>query len=119
MPCMASGMLVIRIKDAGAVMKRLFFAAAMIFPVACSAQTLMKDKFACQTSEQFDQLYSAIAQDDKRGMRHMLENGCLFTSREADVSILDRTWTGKTKVRVYIGNDAAVLWTDANSIREQ
>ncbi|WP_413615738.1 hypothetical protein MRB56_02395 [Halomonas cupida] len=66
---------------------------------------------ACLTEDLLDQLISAAVDSDERAMNYLLSNGCTIPKAGIPVSILDRTWTGTTKVRAYIGDQAIELWT--------
>ena len=40
---------------------------------------------------------------------------CGIISTNVEYSLLDRTWTGTAKVRIYVGNESAVAWTNVEA----
>ncbi|WP_280569352.1 hypothetical protein [Chromohalobacter sp. 296-RDG] len=73
---------------------------------------------ACVSEELLDQLLSAVTDDDDKGVEYLLNNGCLVPRSGIEVSVLDRSWTGTTKVRAYVGDQAMVLWTVNEALTE-
>lgn len=97
-------------------MKRLILLAAFVAANA-NAESLKGGYPACVSESLFDQMVTAINQNDERALQYLLDNGCIMTKSGIEVSILDRTWSGKVKVRAYVGNSAAVLWTYMENVQ--
>ena len=97
-------------------MKKLTVIALLIAAGSVHAETISKNAVACTTESKFDEITQAIVTKDQRGMQYMLGNGCIVTNGRYSVSVLDRTWSGKVKVRAYAGEDAIVLWTNMESV---
>ena len=96
------------------------FSTAMLLSLAAAtsayAETLKGGYGACLSEDLFDQFISAAVKKDERALQYLLENGCIGTKAGIQVSVLDRTWTGKAKVRAYVGDNAVILWTNIENI---
>ena len=79
--------------------------------------TLKGDYMACVSEELFDQIISAIRQNDRRAVDYLLEHGCIITKAGFPVSLIDSTWTGKARVRAYTGDDSIILWAPIEAIQ--
>lgn len=66
---------------------------------------------ACISEELFDQFVTLSVQKDEKGINYLLKNGCFITREGVDFSLLDRSFTGVSKIRVYAGNETIILWT--------
>ncbi|WP_046079980.1 hypothetical protein [Halomonas sp. HG01] len=66
---------------------------------------------ACLSEELLDQLITASVDNDQRAIEYLLGNGCIVPKSGVPVSVLDRSWTGTSHVRVYTDNGAFELWT--------
>lgn len=86
-------------------------AAAAFTAEAQQHQFTGNGQAACLTKDLLDQLISAAVERDERAMNYLLSNGCTIPRAGIPVSVLDRSWTGTTKVRAYIGDQAVELWT--------
>jgi hypothetical protein len=82
------------------------------------AETLKGGFGACISEDLFDQFVSAAVKKDERGLQYLLQNGCIITKAGIEVSVLDTTWSGKAKVRAYVGNSAMVLWTNIENVKK-
>ena len=71
---------------------------------------------ACLTEETFDQFVTAIAQNDKRGAEYLIGRSCIMLAPGLAVSVLDRTWSGRVKIRVYADQEAVELYTYSEAI---
>jgi hypothetical protein len=87
-----------------------------ILSTSTYASSLKGGYGACVSEELFDQLISASVNKDENSWNYLLKNGCIITKSGIQVSILDSTWTGTTKVRAYVGDTAVVLWTNTENI---
>lgn len=66
---------------------------------------------ACVSEEHFSQWVSALAAKDKPGLEFLVSKGwCFFPKPGLGASILDRTWTGTIKVRLYVGDESLEVW---------
>lgn len=96
----------------------LFSLGLMVFvTVGTYAESLKGGYGACLTEDLFDQLTSAAVKKDERAWDYLLKNGCIITKAGIPVSVLDTTWTGRVKVRAYVGDQAIVLWTNIENIQ--
>lgn len=89
----------------------LFFGFAALVGTAEAREFAGNGQPACLSEELLDQLISASVDNDEKGVKYLLNNGCIIPRAGIEVSVLDRSWTGTTKVRAYVGDQAAVLWT--------
>jgi hypothetical protein len=89
----------------------------VIFTSTAKAVSLKGGYGACLTEELFDQLMTASVENDDRGFQYLLNNGCIVPKAGIQVSVLDTKWTGRTKVRAYVGDDSVVLWTNTENIQ--
>ena len=96
------------------------FSTAMLLSLAAAtsayAETLKGGYGACLSEDLSDQFISAAVKKDERALQYLLENACIVTKAGIQVSVLDRTWTGKAKVRAYVGDNAVILWTHIENI---
>lgn len=97
-------------------MKRAVFACLFCMPLLAYSATLKKESFVCLTEEKYDQLIRAISTDDMRGAKYLMGNGCILTNRAVEVSILDQTWSGGVKLRMYTEQGTAEVWTNIESV---
>lgn len=98
-------------------MKRLLFLFVLL-ATSAEAESLKGGYPACLTENLFDQAITALNKNDERAWQYLLENGCIVTKGGIPVSVLDRTWTGKVKVRAYVGDDAVILWTNMENVQQ-
>lgn len=94
-------------------MKCLIFAAYLAILIAgtANADSLKGNYGACVSEDLFDQFVTASTRDDHKAFSYLLQNGCILTKPGISVSVLETTWTGKAKVRAYVGDTSVVLWT--------
>jgi len=101
-------------------MKKIILMISMfLFPFASiSAATLKENSRACISEEFFDQQVKAKIAKDVQAMEYLFKNGyCILVNKNYQASILDTTFSGKVRVRVYVGKSAAELWTYGESIK--
>jgi len=101
-------------------MKKIILMISMFFIPASAimAATLKENSRACITEEFFDQQIKAKMAKDVPAMEYLFKNGyCILVNKDYQASILDTTFSGKVKVRVYVGKSAAELWTYSESIK--
>lgn len=101
-------------------MKKLAFSLLSLIALTsvAHAETLKGGYGACLSEELFDQFISASVKKDEQAFQYLLKNGCIITKAGINVSVLDRTWTGTSKIRAYVGNNAVVLWTNNENIQK-
>lgn len=80
--------------------------------------TLKGGYVACLTENLLDQIMQAVTHKDERGFEYLLKHGCIITKSGIEVSVLDTTWTGKAKVRAYVDDQAIILWTLIENIKD-
>lgn len=71
---------------------------------------------ACLTEELLDQMLTAVAQKDRRGGAYLLENGCVALRGGLPVSVLETRWGGTLQMRVYVDDEALVLWAPHQAV---
>lgn len=68
-----------------------------------SEPTLRKGFGICDSEESFDEFSSAIGRSDSRTLVMLEKQGrCTLTQEGLKFSLLDQTWTGVAKVRVWL-----------------
>lgn len=72
---------------------------------------------ACINWELFDQWSNAHTNDDGRAMSYLLENGCVRTESDWEISVLERAWS-TTRIRVYTADGAVAMWTYREAVEE-
>jgi len=98
---------------------KLMFFLALSFFIYCgmaSADSFRGGHIACVSEKLYDDIISAAAREDEKGVRYFMKNGCVITKEGIDISVLDVSWTGKAKVRAYIGDKVFVVWTSVKNI---
>jgi hypothetical protein len=71
---------------------------------------------ACISEDLFRQWVAAAVKRDKPGMAHLLAQGCIRLRGGLGASILDRSWTGTVKARLYLEDESTVFWTYKEAI---
>ena len=106
-------------------MKRLIFMTSFIILITSglvNAETLKGGYEICMTKEQLTELAQHKVKRDQQGYEYLMKegmvNGCGISKAGVRVSVLDGTWSGAVKVRIYFGNDSATLWTFRENIQE-
>jgi hypothetical protein len=83
-----------------------------VIKVVTEKNTLKGGYGACISEDYFDQFAMAYVNKDNNGVNYLLKNEkCIITKSGLKFSLLDRSFTGTAKIRVYVGNDAFILWT--------
>jgi len=86
---------------------------------AIKAATLLENSRACINEEFFDQQVKANITNDMPALEYLFKNGyCIMMNKNYQASILNNTWSGKVKVRVYADKNTAELWTYRESIKD-
>ncbi len=100
-------------------MKKLFITLFLLASLSTSvhASSLIGGYGACLSEDLFDQFTTAAVKKDEHAFNYLLKNGCFVTKAGIEISILDVSWTGTTKVRAYVGDTAVVLWTNTENIK--
>ena len=90
----------------------VFMLMALMVISESQAEDIKKGAPFCFTEDHFDQLVTAINKADKNAINYLVNtNKCSITNNKFEVTVLDRTWSGKVKVRMYSGNANAEVWT--------
>lgn len=66
---------------------------------------------ACTNEAAFDEFTTAVYNKDEKLLDYLLREDCFITKAGIKISILDRSFTGTTKVRAYVGEDSFILYT--------
>jgi len=80
-------------------------------------KTLKSGYAACLTESLFDEMSQSISRKDDNHKRYLLKNGCIFLRSGLTYSLLEKTWSGKAKVRAYSESDSFILWTNVEATR--
>jgi hypothetical protein len=97
----------------------IFIALLLIVPVIAQAASLKGGYVACVSEDLFDQSTQAVVSKDDRAFQYLMKNGCVVAKAGVPVSVLDRgLFSGKVKVRAYLGDSAVILWTNVENIVE-
>lgn len=102
-------------------MKKLLITAAALtlFSGAAQAKTLKPGYPICFTGKAFEEVTTAIVNNDVRQLEYLEKAGlCGVTNAGIKYSLLDRTWTGTAKVRVYFGDQSALAWTNTEATQD-
>ena len=71
---------------------------------------------ACISADLFDQFTTVAVNNDEKGINYLLKNGCFVTKKGIEFSLIDRSFTGTAKIRVYSGDEAFILWTNNENL---
>ena len=96
----------------------MMLALALSFPTA-NASTIIKGSRACIDEEHFDQQVRAKNDNDGQGLTYLFKNGyCIIINGDYPVSVIDSTWSGKVKVRLYTTGEPVEFWTYFESVKD-
>lgn len=101
-------------------MKRALPAALLLGASVAQGQStmLLEDRVACVSEEAYDQMQETFIKEDLAARKWLFSKRlCIVTNATYPATVLDRTWTGIVKIRVYVGDDAVVLWTQKEALR--
>ncbi|QNB11565.1 hypothetical protein G5S35_08225 [Paraburkholderia tropica] len=96
-------------------------AASICLPATAIAGAHLNPGYvACTSEESLDEFVQAAVQKDRDGMKYMLGKTCLQTDSMANlkVSLLKPGFT-VVKIRVYVQDDAVVLWAPREAFSEK
>jgi hypothetical protein len=94
----------------------LIFYISLIF--STNAASLKAGYGACVSEDLFNQYIQAIIRNDELGMQYLYKNGCIkIVDNNYPLSIIDQPSTGAVKVRVYVDDSSAILWTFIEAIK--
>lgn len=99
-------------------MKKLLItvAALALFSTAAQAKTLKAGYAICFSEKSFEEVTTAIVNNDVRQLEYLEKAGlCGITNAGVEYSLLDSTWTGTAKIRVYVGDQSALAWTNVEA----
>jgi len=99
-------------------MKRILAALAVSASAVsvANAESLNDGYVGCLSDEYLDQFIQAQVKGDKQGMDYLFKQQvCVPTSSNFKISVLDRGFV-TTKYRVYVGDDAVVLYSPSEAI---
>jgi hypothetical protein len=78
--------------------------------------TLVGGYGVCVSAELFDELISLSVQKDYKGMDYLLKNGCFVLPKGVKFSLIDRSFTGTAKIRVYLKDKSMIVWTNNENL---
>jgi hypothetical protein len=92
---------------------------AILTPLASIAQNprIVGGHVACFTENLLDQFIDALVNEDARAREYLFQNGCFVPKQGLDVTILERSWPGRARVRVYLEDGTFEFWTNKENIR--
>lgn len=97
----------------------LTLAAVTLWTGVASAQTLKSEHPVCATEDLLDEIQMARVDNDERTVQYLMKQGCVKPQPGLPISIIERTWGGNVKVRIYMDDgEAVVAWTDGRNIVE-
>lgn len=95
-----------------------FFVIMCFFGGQLYADTLAGGFPACLKKKSYDQFIRAYMDKNKPELEYLLKNGCGFPDSGLKVAVLDYSvWDANAKVRIFIGDQAVVMWTHYKNIR--
>ena len=99
--------------------KILFFCILMgLYYIPVSGDSLKGGYPVCVTKKSYQEFMSAYMNGNEREGRYLLENGCFLLPGGLKITVLDRSaWGANAKVRVFIGDEAMVMWTHYKNIQ--
>ena len=102
------------------VTMRKLIAIIFVFSAVLSSQvqadSLKSGIGACVSEDLYKQFINAAIKKDENAWNYLLKNGCVITAAGISVTVLDSTWTGLSKVRAYVDDQAVTLWTDRENV---
>ena len=109
------------IKRAATWILCLCLAAALVIitPLFSEAASIKEGAPACSTEDLFSQWVSAQVNKDKLAAGWLLKNGCIITNSEFPATVLDTSWTGTAKLRIYAPDGQGfVVWSYIESVKQ-
>jgi hypothetical protein len=103
-------------------MKKIFFFCLLIFLYfdLLAANTLRGGYPGCVTKKLYEQFMTAYMQSQTSECEYLLKNGCFFPPAGLKISILEQSaLTARAKVRVFLQQDAVILWTHYKNINRE
>ena len=97
-------------------MKTLTLILTLLMALNANAETTVGGYAACVSEITYDEYLTASMNGDDAALKH-LANSCIMLRGGLQVSVLDRTWTGTVKIRVYAGDNNTVLWTVMENVK--
>jgi hypothetical protein len=71
---------------------------------------------ACISEDLFKQWLAATAKQDKPELANLVRKGCIRLRGGLSASIIDRSWAGSVKARVFLEDESTVFWTYPEAI---
>jgi len=87
-----------------------------IAKVAPLKNTLKGGYVACISAELFDQVTTFSVNKDYKGIDYLMKHGCILTKKGIEFSLIDRSFTGTAKIRVYSNDESFILWTNNENL---
>ncbi|MCZ6802986.1 MAG: hypothetical protein O7D86_03380 [Proteobacteria bacterium] len=87
----------------------------LLIPYATAA-SLKGGYVVCLSEDLYDEYVTATIKEGEPALNYVFNNGCTIAKAGLKISVLDWSWTGVSKVRLYLENDAIVLWTAMENI---
>lgn len=97
-------------------MKTLTLIVTLFTALNVCAETTVGGYAACLSESKYDEYLTTSANGDHAAMVH-LSRYCVMLRGGLQASVLDRTWGGTVKIRIYIGDNTTVLWTAMENIK--
>ncbi len=87
-------------------------AGALLLSAPASAETTQAGYAFCLSEEAYDQLTTAIINNDQHAQDFLYKMGACGPSLKGGLpaTVLDRTWMGLVQARVYLDDNAFVVW---------
>ncbi len=102
-----------------AVKRIVVMVALLLIPISgaqAASGTLKGGYPACVTKALFDQIVTALVSKDENAFNYLMKSGCVSTKAGLPVTILDWSFSGTAKVRVYVGGKSIVLFTNMENV---
>ncbi len=97
-------------------MKTLTLILTLLMALNVHAETTVGGYAACLSESKYDEYLTASINGDDAALTY-LSNYCMMLRGGLHVSVLDRTWDGTVKIRVYAGDNTTVLWTVMENVK--
>jgi len=71
---------------------------------------------ACLSEDLFKQWIAATVNRDQPELANLVRKGCIRLRGGLSASIIDRSWSGSVKARVFLEDESTVFWTYPEAI---
>lgn len=83
---------------------------------AATADTLKGGEIMCLSKDLYDEIMLAVVKKDETAFDHLLKLGCAFSKAGVKFSLLEVTWTGAVRIRIYTGDTSLIVWTSPANV---